>query len=157
MKFIITLIVLFSSCSTRTSFFGKIGSWEEMGYKEFSIKINEMSGNDSIDCGFYDLIESRANLNGATEDKGYYCARDAPKQGVPFKYGTKNIPIDSYVFEILYSTPEKEYWLVTLDIMLGGGDIQQWNKKCKNILFRNKSYKGVDCEIVHYKEWIKLK
>lgn len=156
MKYILPLILLISSCVYQSSYKGITGDWTKMGYEGFSSKINAMSGHNSLDCGFYNLIESIPSLVDVTIEQGFQCAREASKQGVPFKFGTKRIPTDSYAFEVLYSTPEKEYWLVTLDVMLTNGEMQQWNKKCKNVLFKGKSYEGVECEEVHYRDWIQL-
>ncbi|WMS89018.1 hypothetical protein [Pleionea litopenaei] len=158
MKFInITIILFLFGCSSSLLFSEKNNNWNPMGYDGFSNKLNELSGVDAINCGFFDLTERNPSSIAASK-LGYRCAREASEKGLPFKFGTKRIPTDSYAYEVLILTPDKHYWLVTLDVMLGRVDAtQQWNKKCKSVMISDNDYKGSDCENVDYQDWIKEK
>ncbi len=160
MKIFWLFLIIITGCSTHSSLNTASIEWKPMGYSGFIESINNLLGENSVNCGFYDItrnIGEPRSTNRRLADKGLNCAIKADRSGKSYKYGTKRLPVDSYAYEILLKTSDSEYWLIVLDVMLGSDDdTQLWIEKCSNVIFQEKSYKGIDCEHISVKEWDKI-
>lgn len=121
-------------------------AWLNVGYKGFGESIAALAGSGAVDCGFVNLLgESRPKR--AQRKRAIACVRDASSRGVPFKFGTLRVPIDSYVHEVYVRTAAGERWKIVYDIMIDGDAPQQWNATCKDISVDPKTLylNGTEC------------
>ena len=131
--------------------------WSSFGYEGFGAKIERLAGAQAVHCGVVNLVNKKDPSNsGASVKLGRECIKKSIADGKPFKYGTVSIPIDSYLFEALIFTPEREYWIVHYDVMLDGTHNLHVIKRCKGIdLARSVSaFEAVDCKAVSTEEWL---
>ncbi|HHL31282.1 MAG TPA: hypothetical protein ENJ41_01765 [Oceanospirillales bacterium] len=84
------------------------------------------------------------------------CAHQAAKKGLPFKFGSLTLPIDSYVYEVLVLGKDKKYWRIINDFMLAETDGQQWINECADIQFRSNSYQLRNCSKVTSEQWLEV-
>ncbi len=148
------LVLLLGACASIEDYESHL--WPQYAYPGFSKKIDRIAGNDAIDCGFYDRMlrdsESLKRKRRGLSD----CVKNSIKAGRSFKFGSVRIPADSYVYEVLVLSPEKEYWTITFDLMLDGSNAIHWVKRCDsvNVDVKSLSYKGEGCREVSAEEWL---
>lgn len=155
--FIAPFALLLLSCATSQQTTPDGSAWTSFAYEGFGAKVERLAGTDAIDCGVINRVNKNDPVNkGNSVRKARACVEESVANGVPFKYGTVRIPLDSYLFEALVYTPSKEYWIVHYDVMLDGIDNMHVIKRCKQIdLARSDSiFEGVDCVDVSTVEWL---
>ncbi len=155
MRFLI-LGLLASCISACVNYSGyKSSSWPQYAYVGFSEKIDELAGNDALDCGFFDL-KSRSGSALKRERLSFSrCVKESMKDSRAFKYGSVHIPTDSFLYEVLILTPDNEYWIIKFDLMIDFSNAIFWVKKCKSISLVNKyGYEGGGCRDVESSEWL---
>jgi hypothetical protein len=122
------------------------GEWAPIGYVGFSEAVDSVAGDGAIDCGFVNLLQ---DLGAAAQREAFRCVQRAVKRGDAFKYGTLDIPIDSFAYEVLARPKSGQFWLRTYDVMLPPDDAEraQWTKRCQSIRLkpRRMTYEGVNC------------
>jgi len=152
MKKIIISLVLGSLVGCATGDAAKSAAWKNIGYSGFAEKINRIAGDEAIDCGFYDSVNPKIK----PPKKVSECIQGAVDKGLAFKYGTKRIPTDSLLYEVVLKDREGSYWNIVLDIMLDQSDITHDIKKCRNMKFDYEplTYEGSSCEEVTAQEWL---
>lgn len=133
-------------------------AWNDFGYEGFGQKIERLAGPKAIHCGVMNLVNKKDPGNrGASVEQGRKCIADSMAAGVPFKYGSVRIPIDSYLFEALVYTPTKEIWIVHYDVMLDGTDNMHDIQRCEGLDLKKSSstFVGINCEQITTQEWLK--
>jgi len=129
--------------------------WSAYIYPGFSEKINALSGGDSIDCGFDDWVNTQ---NGKpfknNQIMSIACAKDALSRNESFKLAIVTIPLDSYLYEILVYSKDKELWLISIDVMLDKSDSSMSLKKCANIKFTEATFSGIGCKHMPIGDWV---
>ena len=103
--------------------------WGEVGYQGFAEYVDRKAGRDALNCGFFETFDRRRQRT--YKVPGFACVDHAIRNGLPFKYGTVRLPIDSYAFEVLVRDSSGAYWDITYDVMIDGDAPQQWVKQCK--------------------------
>lgn len=155
--FIVPVALLLLSCATSQQTTPDGNVWASFAYEGFGAKVERLAGGDAIDCGVINRVNKNDPINkGNSIKRARACVDKSVASGVPFKYGTVRIPLDSYLFEALVYTPTNEYWIVHYDVMLDGTDNMHVIKRCKRIdLARSDSiFEGVDCVNVSISEWL---
>lgn len=133
-------------------------AWNDFGYEGFGAKIERLAGPNAKHCGAINLVNKKDPTNrGASVEQGLKCIAESMAAGVPFKYGTVRIPIDSYLFEALVYTSAKEVWIVHYDVMLDGTDNMHDIQLCEGLDLKNSSstFEGINCNKITTKEWLK--
>ena len=121
-------------------------------YTGFIDKVNMMSGDSAINCGFH---ETYANSDITNALDGYDCAKNAFELNKPFKFGTLSLPIDSYWHEVYIKTSDSRYWHIIFDVMIDGTAPQLWIDCCEDLEFINtqKSLSGINCKRLEDYTW----
>jgi len=118
-------------CSCATSATQPTGqAWSSSGYAGFAASIDAFVG-PAVDCGFFDLIGGKPAL--AVRRQVHACVGRAITAGVPFKYGTRRLPLDSFATEVIARTADGKLWMIVFDIMIDGDAAQQWNQTCQTV------------------------
>jgi hypothetical protein len=103
--------------------------WPMLGNASFRATIDKLVGPDAVDCGVYALTVVDKPRR-ADRRRVSTCIADASRRGVPFKYATRRIPIDSMADEVYLRSTSGEMWVLVFDLMLGDPSIQIWYNKC---------------------------
>lgn len=131
-----------------------LGFIQKLGlvYTGFIDKINYISGDSAINCGFH---ETYVNSDISEAVDGYYCAKKAFKLNKPFKLGTLNLPIDSYWHEVFIKSDTDKFWHIIFDVMIDGTAPQLWIDCCENFKFNKseKSLSGINCKRLDDYTW----
>jgi hypothetical protein len=140
----ILLVALLWACTSFADRPGH-GPWEPVAYVGFVESIDRLAGEGAIDCGMHDFVEKQ--LTWSEKRAAYGCVQHALRTGVPFKYGSQRVPIDSIATEVVVRTPDSALWLITHDRMLGEEAQQQWNQTCRTVQVdrRTMIISRVDC------------
>ncbi len=147
-------ILLLAGCSSVEVY--EHAAWPQYAYPGFSEKIDRIAGARAIDCGFYDLKGRDSKAHRGMEKGFSDCVKKLIEEGKPFKVGSVRIPVDSYAYEILVYSAEKEYWIIVFDLMLDGSDAAHWVKRCESVKIKSQDldYEGVGCRDVSNEEWM---
>ncbi len=139
---IVTLILLAGCSSTPEAF--DFPDWGNVGYEGFADSIDVVAGSDAVNCGFFDLLTEEGRRDRA---HGVRCAKHAYADGIPFKFGTVRLPLDSYAYEVLLRSPSGENWRIVYDIMIDSTAPQIWFQKCESVEFERRPhhYRVHDC------------
>jgi len=105
-------------------------NWSSAGYQGFAASIDSFVG-PAIDCGFFNLLVDKPAS--AVRRQARACVERAIAAGLPFKYGTERLPIDSYATEVIARTPDGKLWMIVFDVMIDGDAPQQWNQVCRTV------------------------
>lgn len=157
-KPILTLLYfLLASCANNQAVISNTEAWESFAYEGFGKKINRLAGADAVNCGVINQISKDDPVNnGNSLKKARACIEKSISQGATFKYATVKIPSDSYLFESLVFTPEKEFWIVHYDYILDGTSNMHVINRCKGLYLKKSDYtfQGIDCIEVPTSEWL---
>lgn len=159
-RYVLPLAIALSACATTPPppVTQDRSAWEKFGYDGFGEKIERLAGAEARHCGIVNLIDPNDPINqGVSLESARACVAESVAAGNPFKYATLRIPIDSFLFEAVIQTPEKEFWIVHYDVMVGDPsenlhDVQ----RCKGLNLRKSKtlYQGVDCYKVPTASWL---
>lgn len=152
MKYLLLFVIFIVVCSCAQNTYIAVEPWPQISYTGFKGSIDKLAGEGATDCGFHDLMSKEGKKS---YKSGVRCAKEASKRGLPFKFGTVRLPIDSIAHEVLVLSQKSEYWLIVNDRMFDDDSPQQWTQKCKEIKFKNYVlfYQGVECTEVKNGEW----
>lgn len=153
--YLLPITITLAACATSVT--QDRSAWTSFAYEGFGNKIERLAGAEANHCGVINQVSKSDPINkGASVKQGRACVIKSITEDKPFKFGTVRIPIDSYLFEALVYTPEKEYWIVHYDVMLDGTDNMHIIKRCKGIdLKRSEStFEGIDCVDVPTNQWL---
>src|SRR5262245_32420193 len=84
--------------------------------QDLAESVDALVGPDAIDCGFHEMFKS---LRKAVHRKAYGCVEQALRGDKPFRFGTRRIPLDSVVTEILVRSRDGKLWLIVHDYIFG--------------------------------------
>jgi len=156
-SFIIALVLLLASCTSNLVTVNDASAWSSFAYEGFGNKISRLAGNEAIDCGVINQINTNdpTNKNNSLK-KARSCIEKSGSNGLPFKFGTVRIPIDSYLFEAITFTPAKEYWIVHYDYMVDGSSNMHVIKRCKGLDLKrsDSTFTGINCIEVSTTDWL---
>lgn len=140
---IVVLLTLVAGCASGPET-QNFPDWEGVGYEGFADSIDVVAGAGARNCGFFNLLTEEGRRG---RRRGIRCAQQAYADGVPFKFGTVRLPIDSYAYEVLVRSSTGENWEIVYDILIDGTSAQIWFRKCESIsLSRNRpGYEVHDC------------
>ena len=121
--------------------------WSQVGNTTFRAVIDKLIGADPVDCGLFSLTVLE-NPKRADRRRALDCIAKAKKRGVPFKYGTRRIPIDSFADEVYVGTAAGETWRLTFDVMVVDFTYQMWIQRCESVSVDRKTLimSGEKCE-----------
>ncbi len=152
--FLVLIILAASGCASVKEY--KHSLWPQYAYPGFSEKIDRVSGDTSIDCGFYDLTSRTESIRRQRKEGFFDCVEKYTQEKAPFKFGSVRIPADSYAYEILIYSQDGEYWTITFDLMLDGSGAIHWVKRCESIKLEHQklSYDGINCKEDSTEQWL---
>ncbi len=153
-----SLIVIVAVTACANSVIYEKSAWPQYAYPGFSEKINALSSDDALDCGFYNFINGKGDTEKKLKKAFSSCVKPAVQSGAPFKVGSVQVPVDSTAYEVLLYTPDKQFWLITYDVMLDGSDAAHWIKRCESVTIDAKSldYTGQACVDISTEEWLSV-
>ena len=155
--FMTSAALVMSACASPSIKLPDTSNWEDFGYEGMAAKINRLAGAGSINCGIRNHIEPDDSVNRRlTPNESKACVKAGIKAGTPFRYGSIQIPTDSYLFDALVLSSAGEFWLIKYDYMLDGSGNQHFIQRCKSISvnYATLSYKGIECQDVATAEWL---
>jgi hypothetical protein len=139
------LVVPLGACTTKPPPLTS-GAWSPEGYKGFVESIDALVGPNAVNCGYVNLLEVEKGSQARRD--AYACVQYVLARGLPFKFGTYRIPIDSHAYEVLARAPDGKLWEITYDQMVDDDESgQQWNRTCRSVRMDRKTldFIGVDC------------
>lgn len=121
--------------------------WSQVGNSAFRAAITKLVGSDMVDCGLFSL-DGLENPKRSERRRALNCIADARKRGVPFKYGTRRIPIDSFADEVYVGSAAGETWMLIFDVMVVDYTYQMWIQRCESVSIDRKTLimHGEKCE-----------
>jgi hypothetical protein len=128
----VVISLALSACAAQSDSPVVVDDWREAGYEGFGASVAALAGPGAVDCGFINLL-AETGATRARRARAVACVREAKRRGVPSKFGTVRIPIDSYVHEVYVRTAAGENWKIVFDVMIDGDAPQQWNQTCGSI------------------------
>jgi hypothetical protein len=115
-------------------------SWAGQCYEGFAQDIDAIAGVDALDCGFIDGMK----VSAGAKTQWRACARAAAATGRPFKFGYRDMGIDSAYCDTAVRTPEGDLitWYFDYDLTGGapeGPKTALWALRCADIGFDDKA------------------
>ena len=128
--------------------------WENFAYPKFSKQVNQTAGLGAVNCGHFNLLNSRDRQN--MKKIAPKCVAASLNIPEPFKFGTITITGDVYLYSAVVFDPQKNFWLVKLDVMLDGSEANLRVEKCNSIQieFDPIFYDRDGCASIDPTEWL---
>lgn len=157
-KFIFPIMIFLFACSTQKA--EESQQWpNEFGYVGFADKVDRTMGTATNNCGFIDRVNIRSNMPLEKKiTRAQQCVSSFIKMGKPFKFGTFRTATTSYLYEVIFLTPDQWFWIVVFDRSMDGSENMHIIQRCKTISeidINTATYEGKHCVDVSTDEWLK--
>lgn len=155
MKKIVFQVLVISfvfGCSSAQQLEGE--SWDDFAFSRLSNKILELTGEDPVDCGYYDLVGSQ-QLKMMNSGYAENCIKKAIMSNRAFKFGSLDINHDLYLYDAVVFSPNEGFWVIEYGVVVDFSDHHLQVEKCEsvNVEFRPLFYERSSCSSVNSDGW----